>query len=153
MKQHCKECKELKEISEYYKHPQGQNWVLSRCKECVKRWRRSEKERKMARVNDNKRSKTPHRLKQLTKQCKQYRKENPKKYKAHWLVNNYYRYHKDERPYQCSHCNGWWQIEMHHEDYNKPREIIPLCSLCHKGYHKWSIEIDKTKMITISPPG
>lgn len=149
MKKHCKECKELKELSEYYSHPGTKDWTLARCKECVKRWRRSEKERKMARVNDNRRSKNPDRIKYVTENTRKYRANNPLKYKAHWIVNNYYRYHKDERPTECSVCWSGWQIELHHEDYNKPREIIPLCSLCHKWYHKWIIKIFKSATIII----
>ena len=153
MKQHCKECRELKNISDYYSHPQWKNWVLWRCKECIKRWRKTDKELKMARIRDKKRSNSTERLKQLNNQCKKYRSKYPEKYKAHWIVNNYFRYHLEDRPKHCSNCNtipseNKW-IVMHHEDYNKPREIIALCKLCHSWYHSWRVDIDKTKMFTI----
>lgn len=151
MKQHCKECKELKELDEFYTHPQWKNWVLSRCKECIKRWRRSEKERSMARINDKKRSKNPERIKYVIKNTQKYRKNNPDKRNAHKLVNNYYRSHRDEQPKICSNCWSNKKIELHHEDYKKPDEIIPLCALCHKGYHYWKIKIDTTKIIKILP--
>lgn len=145
----CKECLELKRISDYYLY----NWKTPfwRCKECVKRWRKSEKERKMARSYDKKRSKDPNRIAYVTSNTKRYRKENPEKWDAHKIVNNYFRTHKEEKPNTCSKCGfiwKWrWQIELHHEDYNKPREVIPLCSLCHKWYHKWVIEIDLNKVL------
>ena len=149
MKQYCKECKILKELSEYYKHPKWVNWVLWRCKDCIKKWRKSEEERKKARIYDNKRAKTPERLSQFKIQSKKYRKENPLKYKSHQIVNNYYRNHKEERPTKCTICLKNWYIQMHHEDYNKPKEIIPLCVLCHKWYHKWDIKINTSKTINI----
>lgn len=149
MKQHCKECRELKELTEYYKHPEWLNGVLWRCKECIKRWRRSEEERKKARVNDIKRSKDIDRIKYTTQNTKRWRMENPKKRNAHKVVNNYYRYHRDEQPKECFNCNSKIAINMHHEDYDKPNEIIPLCNLCHKWYHFWKIEINKTNFLII----
>lgn len=149
MEQNCKECKEPKDLSEFYKHPQWKNWVLWRCKECVKKWRRSEGERKMARILDKKRAKNPDRIKYSTENTKKYRAKNPEKRNAHKIVNNYFRYHKKDKPKKCSHCLGWWQIELHHEDYSKPREFIPLCSLCHKWKHKWKIKIDIKNIIII----
>lgn len=149
MKQHCKECRELKELIEYYKHPQWLNWVLWRCKECIKKWRRSENERGKARVNDIKRSKFKNRKEYAKINIKRYRENNPLKTKAHRIVNNYFRYKRDLQPRGCFNCKSKIAIEMHHEDYNKPKEIIPLCNLCHKWYHSWKIEIDKTIFLTI----
>jgi len=58
----------------------------------------------MARINDNKRANSPERLKYQKKHIAQYRKNNPKKHKAHCIVNNYFRYHKEEKPVICSYC-------------------------------------------------
>lgn len=147
MEQHCKECRELKPLSEYYTHPQWRNWVLGRCKECIKKWRRSEKERKMARIIDKKRVRPEG---YATKRCQINRKKFPEKYNATRIVNNYFRWkNKEKRPNKCVYCNYVWKIELHHFDYNKPNEVIPLCSLCHSWYHYWKIEIDLTKKINI----
>jgi hypothetical protein len=140
MEQYCKECWELKSLSEFYNHYKWKNWVLSRCKDCIKKWRRSERERKIARIRDNKRSKTTKRIQYNTIKTKEYRLKNPLKYKAHSLISNYYK--NNDRPNECSICNSNDNIELHHEDYNKPNEVIPLCSLCHSKYHKWEFIID-----------
>ena len=39
------------------------------------------------------------------------------------------------RPGCCSKCKKKCKPEGHHPDYNKPKEIIWLCSECHKGIH------------------
>ena len=58
----------------------------------------------MARIIDNKRSKKPERKKYITENTRIWRKNNPKKRNAQKLVNNYLRYHKDEKPKKCSYC-------------------------------------------------
>lgn len=151
MEQQCKECEETKDLSEFYSHPLWVNWVLSRCKECIKKWRRSERERKMARVNDNKRAKNPERKKYSISKTRSYRMKNPEKYKAHRLVTNFFKKNPEKKIKICTNCWWEWQIELHHEDYNKPYCVIPLCSLCHKWYHKWSIEINKQTEIELKP--
>lgn len=39
------------------------------------------------------------------------------------------------RPKYCSECGEEAFIEAHHEDYNKPLEIIWLCKQCHENIH------------------
>lgn len=140
MKQFCKECWVKKELSDFYPHPQWKNWVLSRCKECIKAWRKSLREREMARKWEKENRTRPEWY--LYNKCKKYRQNNPKKYEAHKLVNNYYRYNKDKRPNYCYRCWRWWQIELHHEDYSRPDLVYPLCSMCHKWVHSWLYKLD-----------
>ena len=149
MKKICKECSIEKELSFYYNHPEWFLWTLWSCKECIIKWRKTERERKMARVVDNKRSKKKERIIYSTIRCKKRREENPIKYKAHMFVWNYYKNKNNIRPTECSNCWCDWYIELHHEDYNFPNIIIPLCSACHKSYHIWNIEIDKTKQLIL----
>lgn len=51
----CKECWINKGYNKYYTHPGTKEGILHRCKECIKTGRRTERERKMARVRDMKR--------------------------------------------------------------------------------------------------
>ena len=146
MIQKCKECLEEKELLEFYSHPKWKNWVLWRCKQCIKIWRKSEKERAMARNIDKKRIRPDwYQLKASQK----FRKENPEKYRAHRLVNNYFKYSKASKPTHCFSCDILAKpIELHHNDYTKPNEVFPLCSLCHSGVHYWKIDLElKWKII------
>lgn len=143
----CKECLLEKELSLFYKHPQWVLWTLPRCKECIKAWRKTERERKMARINDTKRNKKTKRILYKRIKSKRRKNNNPEKNKAHLLVYSYFKKSKIIRPNKCSNCFKLWNIELHHEDYNKPNEVIPLCVLCHKQYHSWIIDIIKDIII------
>ena len=139
----CKECLIEKDLSEFYKHPQWVLWTLPRCKECIKAWRKTERERKMARVKDSKRSKTIKRKKYAKEHHEKRIINNPEKKYAQYLVQKYFRFKKNLRPNKCCNCMKIWRIELHHEDYTKQNEVIPLCPLCHRQYHSWIIDIVK----------
>lgn len=144
MEQQCKECNTVKQLTEYYTHKLKKNWVMWRCKECIKAWRRSDRERKLARVIDSNRTRPEWYVYEMTIK---WRAKYPEKNKARRVVNNYYRYHREDKPTNCCVCNKEWRIELHHEDYNKPREVYPLCSLCHSWVHINKIVLDENDMI------
>lgn len=141
MKQICKECWVEKELLDFYSHPQWKNWVMWRCKECIKKWRKSPREREMARKWEKDNRVRPDWYEY--KRTKEYRIQNPLKYKAHKKVNNYFRCNKNNKPSKCSRCNTDWLIELHHEDYNFPEKVYPLCSLCHKWVHYKGYKLKK----------
>jgi len=55
IKLQCKECSLFKKLSDFYKHNDWYLWVLWRCKECIKEWRKWKYERWMAIVRDRNR--------------------------------------------------------------------------------------------------
>ena len=38
---------------------------------------------------------------------------------------------------KCDVCGSEYRIHLHHHNYEKPREVIPVCSLHHKELHSW----------------
>ncbi len=66
---------------------------------------------------------------------KKYWDSHPQKAKAHNAVSNALRDGKLERPDICESCDTEIFVEAHHEDYNKPLEVIWMCIKCHKEYH------------------
>jgi hypothetical protein len=67
---------------------------------------------------------------------KRWNKNHPKEYKAHLAVNNAVVAGNLVRPVVCSNCGQGGRIEGHHEDYNKPLEIVWLCTQCHRNRHE-----------------
>lgn len=77
-----------------------------------------------------------HIEKNHTQNNKKWRENNPQKVKVHSIVNEAIRTGKLVKPIKCSCCNLEKEVQAHHEDYEKPLEIIWLCSTCHSNLHK-----------------
>ena len=41
-----------------------------------------------------------------------------------------------KREFNCHDCESDKNIQAHHNDYNKPMNVIWLCSKCHSIWHK-----------------
>lgn len=126
----CKRCGEQKDISLFYKHPKCKGGRDTKCIECAKanaiRVRRENIEhyREYDRNRGNR---------QDAEYIREYRKANPKKYKAHCVVNNAVR---DGRLKQCP-CElcGSEKSVAHHDDYDLPLSVRWLCQAHHKQWH------------------
>ena len=161
IKKKCFKCLLVKPITEFYKHPQMADGHLGKCKECTKkdsRDRGSDPEYERSRAN------LPHRIAlrlayqktargqaamrrgkkryaesthgKAVKACntKQYRKNNPAKYRAHQKVMNALRNGTLVKQ-PCEQCEAK-RVHAHHDDYSKPLKVRWLCPKCHKVYHK-----------------
>lgn len=138
-KKKCFKCKEVKPISEYYVHKQMGDGYLGKCKKCTKndatshRWNNIEKIRKY----DRGRGKLPHRIMLNVENTKLWRKKFPKKYAAYGLLSNALRKGKVKKPNQCTKCKKEnARLEAHHDDYNKPLDVVWLCVPCHRHLHR-----------------
>ncbi len=66
-----------------------------------------------------------------------WKKENPEKVTAHRILNDAIRIGIVKRPNTCSRCNrSGCRILGHHNLYNRPLEVVWLCSSCHKIIHQ-----------------
>lgn len=141
----CKECWEFKELNldNWYKHSQWFMWVLWRCKECIKRWRHSERELIMARKRDiNRWRNNPHRHEYILKN-NSIRRRNKWYWNIHLKVSRLMKRLWIERPKQCTIC--WCEnvIYAHHPDYNNVYEVVFVCQPCHSKIHSWKIQCPK----------
>lgn len=67
---------------------------------------------------------------------RRYVAQNKEKIKAHDAVKRAIKKGTLIRPKVCSSCGKHTtSIELHHEDYSRPLEVVPLCILCHKRLH------------------
>ena len=60
-----------------------------------------------------------------------WRENNREKIKAHRAVNKNIKLGLLERKITCDRCGNKGKLEAHHDDYNKPLEIVFLCRPCH----------------------
>jgi len=144
MKKYCTKCTTLKPLEEFYSLKWWKFWRASRCKECTKQWRRTEKEKKMSRIIDRKRyNKNDSRKKYCDEYVVAWQNNNPKKYKAQRKINSFFKSRKEEKPTICCVCWSNKRLHMHHEDYDYPYRIYPLCPLCHSNRHAWNLKLNK----------
>lgn len=110
--------------------------LLSFCKACTKKrvaGHRSENLDKV-RAYDRDRSKLEHRIKKIASVAKRYREIHPKRYRANTALNNAKRSGKIKQG-PCEVCGSGKSV-AHHCDYNKPLDVMWLCQVHHKEWHK-----------------
>lgn len=132
----CFKCKSVKPLDEFYKHSRMADGHLNKCKDCTKNdvsKHRSENLEKI-RAYDRERGKTPKRIKLSTEVTKAWRKEDARRVRAHNAVARAIRKGSLIRC-SCERCGNSKSV-AHHEDYDKPLEIMWLCDPCHKQRHK-----------------
>jgi methylphosphotriester-DNA--protein-cysteine methyltransferase len=67
---------------------------------------------------------------------RQWALENRDKRTAHNTLYKAVKKGEVYKPSSCSACNKKGIIHGHHEDYNKPLDVVWLCPLCH-GKKRW----------------
>ena len=132
----CFKCKTIKPLTEFYKHSVMADGHLNKCKECAKKdvaTHRAENLEKV-RAYDRERGKRPERIKLATEICRAWRAEDKRRHVAHSAVARAIRKGELVRM-SCVKC-GAEKTEAHHEDYDKPLDVVWLCSPCHKKRHQ-----------------
>lgn len=125
----CFKCNVPKPIEDFYEHRGMSDGRLGKCIECCKKEankRRSEKLKEIQEY-DRRRSSLPHRIALRVKYFKDH--QFGKERRARQAVANAVR---DRRLVKtpCVVC-GAEKVESHHEDYDKPLEVIWLCKKHH----------------------
>lgn len=127
----CIRCWVEKEKICFYSHPETIDWISHKCKECCKeacRWKYNPS-------YEVERNKNPKRKEYKKKYLKDFRKENPEKWNAQKLVNNFLRYRPELKPKKSLVSGETGIIHLHHFDYSKPFEVIPCTPKEHKQFH------------------
>jgi ribosomal protein S27AE len=132
----CFKCKTVKPLSEFYKHSQMADGHLNKCKECNKNDVTANRNKNIEkfRAYDRERGKNPERAKAAQEISAAWRKEDPKRGRAHSMVARAVRNGTLVRQ-PCCRC-GEVKSLAHHEDYDKPLDVMWLCQPCHKQRHK-----------------
>jgi hypothetical protein len=134
MTKKCFKCQRVLSIDNFYVHRQMKDGHLNKCKDCAKKdvsscYRQNIEDRRAYEKNRNKRQ---YRKQQFANYHRSYIEKNPLKYKAHNAVSNALRDGRLFRPSNCSVCGIQCKPHAHHEDYNKPLDVIWVCARCHR---------------------
>lgn len=127
----CFKCDVAKPLDQFYKHAGMKDGLLGKCKDCTKADSTARRELKIDEVRAYDRARGSR---QSLEYLKSYRSKNPKKYKAHCIVNNALRDGKISK-LPCEVCSNSKSV-AHHDDYNKPLDIRWLCQAHHKQWHR-----------------
>lgn len=129
----CTTCKVEKPKSEFYKDANKSDGLYSRCKLChtatVKQYHQKHHD---AHAEAQRRWYGNNRESALL-MYKNIRENNPQKTRARDAVNNAIKHGRIVR-LPCAEC-GNEKTHAHHDDYNKPLQVIWLCPKHHKKLH------------------
>lgn len=168
MVKQCSKCKMTKPESGFHKKVTSKNGLHSNCKECRKKyyeenkekikakqktWHNENKERLNAktrqrynnseqyrqRKQDNHRKWRENNSDKVKARNEEYQKKYPERNRAIVVVYRALKRGAIARPERCINCNVVKSLDAHHEDYNKPLEVVWLCKSCHKLLHLTAI--------------
>lgn len=127
----CLKCGETKPLSDFHKHPLMKSGYVNKCKKCNNAENKANREAKVEYYREQDRLRGSRTSKEA---LQRYREKNPKKYRAHSLVNEATRTGRLTK-LPCEVC-GAEKTHAHHCDYNKPMEVMWLCPVHHAAWHK-----------------
>ena len=132
----CFKCNSVKPLTEFYKHLMMADGHVNKCKECNKQDVANNRLKNIDRIReyDRKRAKNPERIKSATEVTKAWRSDDKRRSVCHSMVARAIRNGKLVRQ-PCVRC-GEQKSLAHHEDYDKPLDVMWLCQPCHKQRHK-----------------
>jgi ribosomal protein S27AE len=132
----CFKCNTVKPLAEFYKHSRMADGHLNKCKECTKNDANKHRDQNLEKIRayDRERGKIPERIKANTDINRIWRAEDKRRQLAHTAVARAIRAGELVRN-PCTRC-GEKKSVAHHEDYDKPLEVMWLCQPCHKQRHK-----------------
>lgn len=138
----CFKCQSVKPLKEFYKHSRMADGHLNKCKECTKNdvsKHRIENIEKI-RAYDRARGKIPERIKASSEITRAWREEDSRRQYAHGKVSRALKSGLLVRN-PCIRC-GEEKSVAHHDDYDKPLDVMWLCQPCHKQRHKELLNIN-----------
>lgn len=71
----------------------------------------------------------------ISKQKNDWKKRNNEKMIAYWKTASALESGRIYKSLRCDKCGSSELIDLHHEDYSKPLEVISLCKPCHRKRH------------------
>ncbi len=140
----CTQCGKQKPTTEFYAHSRMADGQLSKCKTCICSNVRKRRLNNLDRIReyDICRAKLPHRKELTFAQTKKWRNKDRRRAQCHSAVARAVKSGKLVRGC-CSVCGAENSV-AHHEDYDKPLDVVWYCQAHHKERHA---QIDAEKNI------
>ena len=132
----CFKCEITKPLTEFYKHSMMADGHLNKCKACTKKDVANHREKNIetVRAYDRERAKRPERIQHAIEVTRQWRLADKRRLKAHNAVARALRKGL-LTPTPCVICASLKSV-AHHEDYDKPLDVVWMCQACHKQHHE-----------------
>jgi hypothetical protein len=131
----CFKCQTIKPLEEFYKHSKMADGHLNKCKTCAKSDVSKHREQNLEKIReyDRTRGKLPERIKKSIAFTKAWRSQDKRRVAAHNAVARALKLGQ-LTPRPCEKCSCEITV-AHHEDYDKPLDVVWLCQSCHKKRH------------------
>ena len=132
----CFKCNNTLPLTEFYKHSGMHGGYLGKCKECTKKDVHKHRLKNIDKIREyeKSRSKLPHRKVLAFQICKAWRNEDKRRMKCHNALRRAV-LNGTVTKMPCEVC-GNEKSQAHHEDYDKPLDVMWLCDQHHKDRHK-----------------
>ena len=156
MKRTCTKCKRELPISSFSKDRYRKDGLKPWCKSCanasMKAWRTRNREafnkasrdyyweNREVRLAYCRLARQKHKTRRKEYEA-QYAARNKKARRAKTLVADAIRRGEIQRPKRCELCSKADRLHGHHEDYDKPLDVIWLCPSCHNRLHNGHVEL------------
>ena len=132
----CFKCNLQKPLTDFYRHSAMADGRVGKCKECNKKDVLEHRLKNIEKIRsyDRERGKLPARKKTANEISTAWRKADKRRTKCHNAVTRAIRSGVIVRQ-PCCKCSSLKSL-AHHEDYDKPLDVVWLCQPCHKQRHK-----------------
>ena len=132
----CFKCNTVQPLSEFYKHSGMADGHVNKCKSCNKK---DVNENRLKNIDyyreyDRERAKNYVRQQASSEISKAWREADKRRSVCHSTVARAIKLGELVRQ-PCVRCQNEKSL-AHHEDYDKPLEVVWLCQPCHKQRHK-----------------
>ena len=132
----CFKCNTVKPFEDFYKHQKMPDGHVNKCKACNKQDVTDNRNKNLERIReyDRMRGKNADRIKATTEITRAWRDEDKRRGAAHSAVARAVKSGLLIRG-RCMRCTEPKTV-AHHDDYDKPLDVMWLCQPCHKQRHK-----------------
>jgi len=132
----CFKCNAVKPLEDFYKHSMMADGHLNKCKQCAKNDALKHRKLNLEKIRsyDRERGKLVHRIALNQEMVRAWRLADKRRGVAHRAVSRAIKRGTLVRV-PCVKCDNEKSL-AHHEDYDKPLDVIWLCQVCHSKRHQ-----------------